>query len=306
MKNILVALDLTNMDDILLRYVSILSNILSIEQIHLMHAIEIDPQADEITHLLPDPDISLETLIQEEIESKLEQLKIEHKEFNIPVQIHIHHGDATFSILEWAQARQIDLIVLGKKSNFRGSGIFSGKIVRLSHTGVLFIPEITKNSLEKILVPIDFSTDAAKALEQALSIAQQIDAKVYTLHVYKLPTTYFPALSNTESIHQRTIDRVSKTYQKFLSSIDPELSQDDVPCEYKVDGGEGIASHIYEYALSLGADMIIIGSKGRTNASAFLIGSVAERLSIQDQYIPLMIVKPKERQLTLIKALQQL
>lgn len=50
------------------------------------------------------------------------------------------------------------------------------------------------------------------------------------------------------------------------------------------------------------ADMIILGSKGRS-AAAFLLGSVAEQLMIQDADIPLFIVKKSNENLSFINTL---
>ncbi len=304
MKNILVALDLTKMDPILIRYVSFLSKIFPFTHIHFMHAIEVDPESDEITQLLPDPEVPLEQLIREEIKSTIDQAGDISPE--VETKIHIHRGDATLSILEWAEKNEIDLVLLGKKSSFRGTGIFSGKIVRLSHAAVLFIPEVTKASLRRILVPVDFSSHSQNAMRRALKLAKEAQATVFALHVYRLPSSYFPVVREAEKFSKRIIDQARKSYKKFLQKIDPNLSEEDVPCSYHIDDGEGIASHIYSHALSLDVDMIIIGSKGRTNAAAFLMGSVAVKLSRQDQHIPLLVEKPKEEQLSLVEALRKL
>ncbi|MGK0486836.1 MAG: nucleotide-binding universal stress UspA family protein [Candidatus Endobugula sp.] len=52
--------------------------------------------------------------------------------------------------------------------------------------------------------------------------------------------------------------------------------------------------------------MIVLGSKGRTGAASFLIGSVAEKLVMESGDIPLFIVKEGMENISLLQALFRL
>ena len=66
------------------------------------------------------------------------------------------------------------------------------------------------------------------------------------------------------------------------------------------------ADKIYKTGKEMGVDMIILGSKGRTSAAAFLIGSVAEKLVMENSDIPLLLVKKGKENLGFLDALFKL
>lgn len=296
---ILISLDLTDMDFVLLRYASFLVQTLRPAKVIFMHAVEIDPDQHSLRDVLPDRETPLEDIIQEEIEQRVEQ------HFDAPksteTDIHLLAGDATLNILKWTSSEKVDLIVMGKKTRFRGSGIYGGKIVRLSHTGVMFVPESARSDIKKILVPVDFSPYSAMALRHALQLADKTGADVSCQHVYQLPVSYFPVIRNQARVRIEAEKDADREYRRFLKPLN--LSPAEVPCHYSIEDGQGISHHIHTHAIRLQPDLIVVGSKGRTDAAALLLGSVAERLTQDDQQIPVVVVKNKERTKTLLELL---
>lgn len=298
-KKILISLDLTVMDSHLMQFAAYLVDHLPLEKVYFMHAIELDPDHAALSSILPEQEGQLETVIREEIIEKLAQYFTPQSP--IDTEVSVLEGDPTPIILDWARSEAVDLMVLGKKSHYRGSGIFSGKIARLAQTGVLFVPETNRDRIRQILVPTDFSPYAQVALEQALYWSKLTGAKIRCQHVVHLPVHYFPVIRSEEKVRKEVLDHARKSYQRFLKKI--KLDAEDIPCHYTIDDGAGIATHIHAHALAIQADLMIMGSKGRTDAGAFLMGSVAERLSNYDLQIPLMVVKHKKKAASLLDAL---
>jgi nucleotide-binding universal stress UspA family protein len=300
-QRILISLDLTDMDAVLLRYASFLARTLRPAKIIFMHAVEIDPDHHSLRDVLPDQDVPLEEILQEEIEQRIDTYFEAPEGAPLETSVHLLAGDATLNILKWASSEMVDLIVMGKKTRFRGSSIYGGKIVRLSHTEVMFIPESARSDIRKILVPVDFSPYSAMALRYALRMADRLGASVSCQYVYQLPVAYFPVIRDQQNVRAEAKKDAEREYRNFLKSLD--LSPKEVPCHYSIEDGQGISHHIHTHAISLQPDLIVVGSKGRTDAAALLLGSVAERLIKDEQQIPIIVVKNKEKSKSLIDLL---
>jgi nucleotide-binding universal stress UspA family protein len=78
---------------------------------------------------------------------------------------------------------------------------------------------------------------------------------------------------------------------------------EELDCQYVLDDDDSPADKIFGFASDQKADMIVMGSKGRTGLSSILLGSVAEKVIKYDSDIPLMIVKEKGENMGFLKAL---
>lgn len=129
---------------------------------------------------------------------------------------------------------------------------------------------MTGLAVGKIVVPVDFSEESIAAVDSALAIASS-PKDIHVLHV-------LPDLNATEpGVVWKTIDaevrerHITQALQERLA--DPKY--DGVQLEVEIgDAGHRIA----DFALQIGADLIVIPSHGRTGLSRMLIGSVAERV----------------------------
>jgi len=57
--------------------------------------------------------------------------------------------------------------------------------------------------------------------------------------------------------------------------------------------GRNIAIQITEFAKKIDADLILLGSRGRTTSAAILLGSTAEKLISYNKLLPMLIFKKK-------------
>ncbi|EMR02061.1 Universal stress protein family protein [Cesiribacter andamanensis AMV16] len=72
---------------------------------------------------------------------------------------------------------------------------------------------------------------------------------------------------------------------------------------FTLDNNHDPVKEIYHRAVKEQADLIIIGSKGKTQTAAALMGSVADRLAHYNRSIPLLIVKDKNENIGFLEAL---
>lgn len=122
--------------------------------------------------------------------------------------------------------------------------------------------------IKQILVPIDFSKDAMAALAYARGLARPLGAELLLLHV-------------VEPIHFITVadvyDEQRRTTDAHLSRIGADLHKHGQRYRILVKGGVP-SQVIAECAKIDGADLIVMGTHGRTGLAHMLIGSVAEKV----------------------------
>ena len=289
-ERLLVFLDLTEMDNLMIRYASFLSELLDTKEVYFLHAFEYDELPDDMSNVFPGLEEPLDKIIQEEIEEKISKY---FSNENASTYVKLMEGVQITSILKWAEREHVDLMVVGKKISFKGKGNFAGKIARLAHSSVMFVTETSKGVINKILVPIDFSKFSELALKKAVALAEKTEAKILCQNVYRLPPQYFPYIP----VKDENLEKIKKQHQDdfkvFMKKIG--LSPERISCECTIDRENNVADQIYQYAVEQGVDLIVVGSKGKTDAASFLIGGVAERLISNEKNLPVMIVKDKDQ-----------
>jgi nucleotide-binding universal stress UspA family protein len=143
---------------------------------------------------------------------------------------------------------------------------------------------------QRILVPIDGSATAERALQEAIRLAagKAQMRLVYVLEaVYPLDAegyAYIDYEALQEAVHstgERTLAEAVETVRR--SGIAAETALLDMP-------GERIASVIDDEAVSWKADLIVIGTHGRSGLSRLLLGSVAEGV-VRVASVPVLLVR---------------
>ena len=147
--------------------------------------------------------------------------------------------------------------------------------------------------IKTILVPTDFSEYAEHAYNWALSLAADCKAKVVLFHA--APTmahlafpesVYYPDLARME---REMITDAEKRVQEFAG----KKGTSTVPVESRVALGEAVWE-ICRAAEHEHADLIIMGSHGRTGLSHVVLGSVAERV-VRHATCPVLVARlPKQ------------
>jgi nucleotide-binding universal stress UspA family protein len=283
-KKILVALDLTEMDDFLLRYVLFLVRKFKIEEVYFIHNIKRYDLPEAIDEVLIEIGKPLEQLITEALKEKIESV---FSESDITPSISVKHSDSTaHTLTDIAKKLNVDTIVLGKKNAFKGTGLQVGKILQLANQSVLLVPDSTLDNITNLVVPIDFSKHSKKLLNIAKDIANNAIANLNTVHIYELPRWFFPYVPE-EKANVSLLKDAEKSYQKLVASTDLE----DTKCVFLSGKDKGIAKTIQAYAVKQKANFVVLGSKGKNQFTGFQLGSVAAKVSQLDWKIPVLFVR---------------
>lgn len=140
--------------------------------------------------------------------------------------------------------------------------------------------------IKKILSPVDFSETSEHALRYAIDLASKVGATIDVVHVYQLPTYALPdgaILAQPEFVASLTTE-----LQKQLDDLLRRYSGHDVTLAGRLTEGTPF-SEVTRIAAKEGADMIVMGTHGRTGLKHLLLGSVAERV-VRTAKVPVLTV----------------
>lgn len=285
----MICLDLSNIDNLLLGYIKYLNEYIDIDSIHIVHVVEDFNWDEELLDKFPDIDNKNDQDFKEVIKSELTEKTDNYLgDRNISLSINLLHGIPTQSILKEVDAVDPDLLVLGKKTQYRGQGILSRRIARFAHTPVLFVPETVTYSLSKILVPIKFSKPSAKAVSFASSFSTINDASVVIQHVYEYPTQYFPYMPGNE--YTKKMEKyLHQKFDKFVKNHD--LTEKE--CIFTPLKEGKAEDEIYNLSVQTQADLIISGARSKSNTAALLFEEQSEHMANYNFRVPLLIYKDK-------------
>ena len=130
-------------------------------------------------------------------------------------------------------------------------------------------------TFKNILAPTDFSPTARRAIEYARILAGQNDASLVLLHIVEDP---FNAAAWTEGYTlsvDALRDRMVEDARAELTQLVTSMSDCRVTSRVLV--GDPRRT-IVEFAAECHADLIVMGTHGRSGISHLLLGSVAERV----------------------------
>ncbi|OEK06977.1 universal stress protein [Roseivirga misakiensis] len=301
-QRMMVTLDLTEMDVYLIKYASMIAKAFEIDAVYFLHvttSLELPEEIQEkYGNMMAPVDETLEREMQTVIDEHFE------KPENCDMHVKVQAGAITDEILKFAKVKVVDLIILGRKEKLTGSGLHSKKIAKGSASSVIFVPEEPNLELNKILVSIDYSEHSEMAFEIAIDIQKKTGAKLLSNNVYRVPVGFAKSGKSYEEFAEIMLENTKEQCDKFFRKMN--LEGVDYDHTYALDDDPHPADKIYRTGVEMGVDMIILGSKGRSSAAAFLIGSVAEKLLMEDNDIPMFLVKKGNENMSFLEALFRL
>lgn len=142
------------------------------------------------------------------------------------------------------------------------------------------------SSGRQILVPIDFSDGSNRAIAQAVQLAGALGASIELFHAYQLPVFALPDSSVTVS--PTYVADLTDRAQKELDRQRDRLTAEGLTVTTQLLEGNP-ADAIVERATAVNAQMIVIGTHGRSGFRRFLLGSTTERV-VRTSTVPVLTV----------------
>jgi nucleotide-binding universal stress UspA family protein len=131
--------------------------------------------------------------------------------------------------------------------------------------------------IKRILCPIDFSEHSRRALDNAVAIAHRYRAAVTVLHVLSpsAMAAFGPdaMVFDTSTLSSMSRDKILGDTKAFAETEGaPGIALDTIVREGNV------AVEIVEQARDMNADLVVVGTHGRSGFERFVLGSVAEKV----------------------------
>lgn len=133
------------------------------------------------------------------------------------------------------------------------------------------VQALTDAKFKNLLIATDFSSCADSAMPIAAAIARQFQSKVHILHVLGRESTDF--ISKPGASKHRQCEQALEQLQ-ILSHTEPFK---DILCHLVVQPGD-VADIVFELAVNLNIDLIVLGTHGRRGIKHLVMGSVAEQI----------------------------
>ena len=139
--------------------------------------------------------------------------------------------------------------------------------------------------IHTILHATDFSPQSEAAFGVACALARDYRARVIVMHVHQTPTMAFGEFGALPPAP----DETEEGLRARLANIRP--TDATVPVDRYMTDGEP-AEEILRLAKERGADLIVLGTHGRTGLGRLLMGSVAENVMRRAPCLVLTVKQP--------------
>jgi nucleotide-binding universal stress UspA family protein len=198
------------------------------------------------------------------------------------VRLNVERGDPFAVIIEQAQERNADLIVLGEPGKKGFKELFVGttpeRVIRHSDHPVLIVKQRAGDAYRRVLVAADFSEGCSRALGAAYEVAPSAD--VLAVHAWQLPAVGLgtrqaaeKAMNEDNELLRRRIERQAR---------DHLVAQGSPPRSPRIEMREGNPFFVIREAIaSFQPDLLAMGTHARSGIAVAMVGSLAREFLVE-------------------------
>ena len=138
--------------------------------------------------------------------------------------------------------------------------------------------------IKQILCPVDFSDISQHALDHAAAIAHWYESRLDVLYVaVNLPTMDVPPMPFDDADRER----LTAAMRKMAARV-----PGDVAVHFSVQEAEHVHDEILAQVAATQADLLVVGSHGRSGFQRLFLGSITEKL-VRKAPCPTLVVPPR-------------
>ncbi len=200
-------------------------------------------------------------------------------------------------IIEATKEAGADLLVLGAVGSGAahvGMGTVATSCVRKSPCGVLLVRESkAATPFKTVVCCVDFSDASMRALESAARLAVQDAAALHVVHVFYAPWHVLHYRSPTPETDPAFRAQYSNVLQRRLQHFGDAIGRSlaDLNPIYTLIDASDHRNAIPEHLVTVGADLVVLGTRGHSNLRDFFLGSTAEKV-LRDAACSVLAIRP--------------
>lgn len=205
-------------------------------------------------------------------------------------------GDPFEGILRAAGDLEPDIVVIGPHRRHALKDVFVGttaeRAIRASRRPILMANGVPAGSYRNTLVAVDLSECSADALRTLKDLVLDKNAAVSVLHVFDAPGTSLMSRASVSENDRR--DYVANEARRASQELDTFLKQINFAHFPRLvrHNDSTTADVISKVAQELSADLLVVGTRGRTGIGRLLLGSVTHEV-LRKATIDVLSVPPR-------------
>ncbi len=189
-------------------------------------------------------------------------------------------GEPFLEITRAVQERGCSLVLAGTRGHTKWEQFFMGstakRLIRNCPSSVWIVRAEHVGPPKVVLAATDFSDTSLKAVKEGLKIAQQAGAEFHLLHVVDsndVPEDMISRIPTGSSLRQEINEEAARRMEEFLDSLAVDRTQIKVHLSWGTPWQE-----IQRISRHQAADLIVIGTVGRSGIKGMLMGNTAEKV----------------------------
>lgn len=218
------------------------------------------------------------------VREHLESVQARAKKEGVDCGIVAYEGEDSYKyIVDEAAKQKSTMIVMGRRGRKGLKRLVMGSttawVIGHSPCSVLVVPRAARIEFRNVLVATDGSRYSAAAASEAIGIAKINNSRLTVISV--VPSEFMPPTDIEMAIGQRELmaEKEMHEAEKNAKTVKEAAQKEGVAVQAFVMSGKP-SDAIIETAKEKNADLIVLGSHGRTGLEKLLMGSVAERVIV--------------------------
>lgn len=220
---------------------------------------------------------------EKEARQNLEAVKARASKEGVSCEIIARQGEEPYKyIVEEAEKNKADMIIMGRRGRTGLKRLMMGsetaKTIGHAPCDILVVPRAAKLEFGNILVATDGSKYSEAAAAESISIAKRCGASLLTV-ISVVPSEASSPFDIVHSEMQKGLiaEKELQEGEKNVKKIKELAEKNGVKVAGLIYSGKPYEA-ILEAAKEKKADLIVVGSHGRTGLKRLLMGSVTERV----------------------------
>ncbi len=293
MKRILICLSLEPFDKHIISYVSRIPQLFDGAQLHLVHVLKDTENYFPASEFEESLDLEQDGFDADDLRQHAIKVGLKGAETSIAAVL---KGSPSSEILRYMHAWDIDVAFLGKRNHDHGAGYLVSQLASRSPASLWLVPETDNVSFNSVLLATDFSEASGIAYDCIMKlkphVPQMHDLKIVS--AYNVPSGYFKSGLTYDQMSEKMREVTERGLHDWVSTL-PSLDG-VVVTQLVVEEDHGTAAAILTAAKETEADLIVLGSRGRSGLAAFLLGSTTDRIIRTEHTYPVFVARSHDEQ----------